>query len=172
MAQTQGRICMMPAFGFGLDRTQKNFLVIVFEPLLKNGHDILTDLKKNQRNPKTVSFRQPKTSPKNATKWAKKPANFLHFDRKKHTVFGMKTGLDTRKPARAVGVSPPWVSARNIFTQITDGLAGMLQQLTSDLGETQGCMEGIGHRIWRVEIDLADHLFVPRGGGLGKQVLI
>jgi len=41
---------MMPAFGFGLDRTQKNFLVIVFEPLLKNGHDILTYLQRDQRN--------------------------------------------------------------------------------------------------------------------------
>lgn len=50
MAQTQGSICMMPAFGFGLDRTQKNFLVIVFEPLLKNGHDILTYLQRDQRN--------------------------------------------------------------------------------------------------------------------------
>lgn len=33
---------MMLAFGLGLHRTQKNFLVVVFEPLLKNGHDTLT----------------------------------------------------------------------------------------------------------------------------------
>lgn len=33
---------MMLAFGFGLHRTQKNFLIIVFEPLLKYRHDTLT----------------------------------------------------------------------------------------------------------------------------------
>jgi hypothetical protein len=49
MAQTQSRICMMLAFGFGLHRTQKNFLIIVFEPLLKYRHDTLTYLK-NRRN--------------------------------------------------------------------------------------------------------------------------
>ena len=40
MAQTLSRICMMLAFGFGLHRTKKNFLIIVFEPLLKDRHDI------------------------------------------------------------------------------------------------------------------------------------
>ena len=45
MAQAQGHPIMVLAFGFGLYRTQKNFLVIVFEPLLENRHDKLTDFK-------------------------------------------------------------------------------------------------------------------------------
>jgi hypothetical protein len=162
---------MMLAFGFGLYRTQKNFLIIVFEPLLKYRHDTLTYLK-NRRNPKTVSFRRPKTSPKNATKWAKKPADFLHFYRKKALVFGMKTGLDTGNFDAAARVARPRSSSRNILTQITDGLAGVLQQLAPDLGETQSCVEGVGARIGRVEIDLADHSFMVGGGRPGEQVFI
>ena len=40
MAQTQSKLCMMLALGFGFHRTQKNFLIIVFEPLLEDRHDI------------------------------------------------------------------------------------------------------------------------------------
>ena len=40
MAQPLSETPMMLALGFGLDGAQKNFLVIVFEPLLKDRHDI------------------------------------------------------------------------------------------------------------------------------------
>ena len=40
MAQTERKQLVPLAFGFGLHRTKKNFLIIVFEPLLKDRHDI------------------------------------------------------------------------------------------------------------------------------------
>jgi hypothetical protein len=40
MAPTQSEQRIPLAPGFGLHRTKKNFLIIVFEPLLKNRHDI------------------------------------------------------------------------------------------------------------------------------------
>ena len=40
MAQTQGKQLIPLALGFGLHRTKKNFLIIVFEPLLEDRHDI------------------------------------------------------------------------------------------------------------------------------------
>jgi hypothetical protein len=46
MAQTQGKLRIMLVLGFGLHRTKKNFLIIVFEPLLKDRHDIHSLTKK------------------------------------------------------------------------------------------------------------------------------
>lgn len=42
MALAQRETLMMPVFGFGFHRTQKNFLIIKFEPLLEDRHDTLT----------------------------------------------------------------------------------------------------------------------------------
>ena len=55
----------------------------------------------------------------------------------------MKTGLDNEKSGRTAGVGLAKDSARNIFTQITDGLAGAVQRLAANLGKTQGGMEGV-----------------------------
>ena len=40
MTQTQRQQLVALALGLGLHRTKKNFLIIVFEPLLKDRHDI------------------------------------------------------------------------------------------------------------------------------------
>ena len=40
MAQTKRQQLIALALGFGLHRTKKNFLIIIFEPLLKDRHDI------------------------------------------------------------------------------------------------------------------------------------
>ncbi|MGE4249746.1 MAG: hypothetical protein AB7F09_10155 [Parvibaculaceae bacterium] len=40
MAQTQSKQRVALALGFGLHRTKKNFLIVVFEPLLEDRHDI------------------------------------------------------------------------------------------------------------------------------------
>ena len=40
MAQTQRKQLIPLALCFGLHRTKKNFLIVVFEPLLKDRHDI------------------------------------------------------------------------------------------------------------------------------------
>lgn len=40
VAQTQREQLVALAFCLGLHRTKKNFLIIVFEPLLKDRHDI------------------------------------------------------------------------------------------------------------------------------------
>ena len=42
MTQAQGQPPVMPVLGFGFHRTQKNFLIIEFEPLLEDRHDTLT----------------------------------------------------------------------------------------------------------------------------------
>lgn len=75
-------------------------------------------------------------------------------------VSGIKTGLDTGKTDKVGGVGRCRKSARNILTQITDGLAGVLQQLAPDFKETQSSMEGVRPGIRGVEIDLADHPLV------------
>lgn len=46
MAQTKRKQLISFALGFGLHRTKKNFLIIVFEPLLKDRHDIHSLTKK------------------------------------------------------------------------------------------------------------------------------
>jgi hypothetical protein len=71
MAQTERKQLVPLAFGFGLHRTKKNFLIIVFEPLLKDRHDIHS-LTKNTLPQENGSTPEGQNQPrKNATKWAK-----------------------------------------------------------------------------------------------------
>ena len=46
MAQTEREQLVPLAPGFGLHRTKKNFLIIIFEPLLEDRHDIHSLTKK------------------------------------------------------------------------------------------------------------------------------
>ena len=79
MAQTQGKQLIPLALGFGLHRTKKNFLIVVFEPLLKDRHDIHSHTENNRCRSKTVASHRPKASPEKRDKMGQKTCEFRAF---------------------------------------------------------------------------------------------
>jgi hypothetical protein len=79
MAQSQGKQLIALALGFGLHRTKKNFLIVVFEPLLEDRHDIHSLRKIDPCRGKTVAFRGRKTSPEKRDKMGRKTCEFRVF---------------------------------------------------------------------------------------------